>query len=227
MHKEGTGRAATRPLTTNQFIAMPTLLRLDASPRGDFSISRQLSQAAVAAWKNKHPGGKVVERDLTKTEMTFVDLDWIMGAFSQPDQLTDRHKSALAISDALIAELLEADQIVIGTPMYNFAVPAVVKAWIDHVVRAGKTFNYVANGPEGLAKGRKVVVAVASGGSYDAASGLEAYNYEIPYLRHILGFIGITDVTFVQAGGTMRVTQGQISSEEFLAPLLKQIKAVV
>ena len=118
---------------------MPTLLHLHASPRGDFSISRQLSTAAVAAWKEKHPGGKVVERDLTKTDITFVDLDWIIGASSRPDHLTDSHKSALAISDTLIAELLEADEIVIGTPMYNFAVPAVVKAWIDHVVRNGKT----------------------------------------------------------------------------------------
>jgi FMN-dependent NADH-azoreductase len=206
---------------------MPTLLHLDASPRRDFSISRRLSAAAVAAWKDKHPGGKVVERDLSTTGMTFVDLDWIIGSFSRPDQLTDNHKSALAISDMLIAELLEADEIVIGTPMYNFGVPAVMKAWIDHVVRAGKTFSYGATGPQGLAKGRKVVVAVASGGSYDTASGLESYNYVIPYLRHILGFIGITDVTFVQAGGSARVAQNQISSEEFMAPLLGQIKAAV
>ena len=206
---------------------MPTLLHLDASPRGDFSISRQLSAAAVAAWKDKHPGGKVIVRDLTKTKMTFVDLDWITGAFSAPDQLTDDHKSALAISDTLISELLEADEIVMGTPMYNFTIPAVVKAWIDHVVRAGKTFNYGSSGPEGLAKGRKMLVTVASGGSYDKASGMEAYNYETPYLRQILGFIGITDLTFVHAGGTMRVVQGQISAEEFLAPLLKQIRATV
>jgi FMN-dependent NADH-azoreductase len=120
----------------NQSTTMPTLLHLDASPRGDFSISRQLSAAAVAAWKDKHPGGKVVERDLTKTKMTFVDLDWIIGAFSTPDQLTDSHKSALAISDKLIAELLEADEIVIGTPMYNFAVPA--------SLRRGSTTSYEA-----------------------------------------------------------------------------------
>ena len=206
---------------------MPTLLHLDASPRGDYSISRQLSAAAVAAWKDKHPGGKVIVRDLTTTKMTFVDLDWITGAFSAPDQLTDDHKSALAISDTLISELLEADEIVMGTPMYNFTVPAVVKAWIDHVVRAGKTFNYGSSGPEGLAKGRKMLVTVASGGSYDKGSGMEAYNYETPYLRQILGFIGITDLTFVHAGGTMRVVQGQISAEEFLAPLLKQIRATV
>ena len=206
---------------------MPTLLHLDASPRGDYSISRQLSAAAVAAWKDKHPGGKVIVRDLTKTKMTFVDPDWIMGAFSPPDQVTDDHKNALAISDTLIAELLEADEIVMGTPMYNFTIPAVVKAWIDHVVRAGKTFSYGSAGPEGLAKGRKMLVTVASGGSYDKASGMEAYNYETPYLRQILGFIGITDLTFVHAGGTMRVVQGQISAEDFLAPWLKQVRAAV
>jgi FMN-dependent NADH-azoreductase len=206
---------------------MPTLLHLDVSPRGDFSISRQLSRAGVAAWKSKNPTGKVIERDLTKTEMTFVDLEWIMGAFSPPDQMTDQHKSALAISDTLIAELLAADEIIIGTPMYNFTVPAVLKAWIDHVVRAGKTFQYGASGPEGLAKGRKLIVAVASGGKYDKGSPTESYNHEIPYLRAILGFIGITDITFVQAGGTIAVVQGKISAEEFLAPLLEQIKAAV
>ena len=206
---------------------MSTLLHLDASPRGDYSVSRQLSTAAVKAWKTKNPTGTVVERDLAKTELTFVDMEWIVGAFSAPDQHTDGNKRALAISDELVAEVLAADEIVIGTPMYNFAIPAVLKAWIDHVVRAGKTFQYTANGVDGLAKGRKIVVAVASGGAYDEASGMAAYNYEIPYLRHILGFIGISDVTFVQAGGTMAVAQGKISAEEFLSPFVKQIEEAV
>ncbi len=159
---------------------MPTLLHINASPRGDQSVSRQLSTAAVSTWKEKNPSGKVIERDLTTTEMTFVDLNWIIGSFSTPDQQTDVHKKALAISDQLVNELLEADQIVIGTPMYNFAVPAVLKAWIDHVVRRGKTFNYTSTGPEGLANGRKVLVTIASGGTYDASSGLEALNFELP-----------------------------------------------
>jgi FMN-dependent NADH-azoreductase len=206
---------------------MPTLLHIDASPRGDFSISRQLSSAAVSLWKRRNSQGRIIERDLTKTDMTFVDLDWILGSFSAPDQQTETHKSALAISDQLIAEVLEADEIIIGTPMYNFTVPAVLKAWIDHVVRAGKTFRYTASGAEGLAKGRKVLVTVASGARYDEASGLAAYNYEVPYLRHILGFIGITDVTVVHAGGTTRVAQGQVSNNDFLAPYLKEIEAAV
>jgi FMN-dependent NADH-azoreductase len=206
---------------------MATLLHIIVSPRGHFSISRRLSTAAVDAWKDKNPRGKVIERDLTRTEMTFVDLDWISGAFSTPEQHTDNHKRALAISDELIHELLEADEIIIGTPMYNFAVPAVLKAWIDQVVRFGKTFKYGKAGREGLANGRKVVVMVASGQKYDAASGLEAYDFEIPYLRHILRFIGITDITFIQAGGTMQVAQQQVSADEFMAPLLQQIMDAV
>jgi FMN-dependent NADH-azoreductase len=206
---------------------MPTLLHLIASPRGDFSISRRLSTAAVDAWKKKNPGGKVIERDLTKTEMTFVDVDWITGAFSKPDHHTESQKSALAISDELIDELLESDEIIIGTPMYNFAIPAVLKAWIDHVVRFGKTFTYGTGGREGLAKGRKIVIVVASGQKYDGASGLGAYDYEVPYLKHIMDFIGITDVTFIQAGGTMQVAQNQISADEFVAPLLQRIAETV
>jgi FMN-dependent NADH-azoreductase len=206
---------------------MPTLLHLDASPRRDSSISRQLSSFAVSVWKRKNPGGAVIERDLTLSKMTFVDLSWISGAFSAPDQHTEDHKRALAISDELTSELLKADEIVIGTPMYNFAIPAVLKAWIDHVVRAGKTFQYTSSGPEGLAKGRKVLVTIASGATYDESSGMGASNFETPYLRHILGFVGITDVSFVHAGGAIRVAQGQVSNDNFLAPYLKQIEAVV
>jgi len=206
---------------------MSTLLHIDVSPRGDQSISRKLSSAAVNAWKKKNPTGKLIERNLAKTKLTFVDMDWIAGAFSSPDKHTEEHKKALAISDELVAELLAADEIVIGTPMYNFAIPAALKAWIDHVVRAGKTFRYTAERPEGLAKGRKVVIVIASAAAYTDGSAMKAHDYQIPYLRHIFGFIGITDVTFIQAGGTRAVTQDKASAEEFLAPLIQQAAAAV
>ena len=208
---------------------MPQLLHINVSPRGDYSISRQLSAAAVKEWKAKNPEGGILERDLTTTPLTFVDLDWIMGAFSAPEQHTEAHKKALAMSDELIAELVAADEIIIGTPMYNFAIPAALKAWIDHVVRAGKTFRYNASGVDGLlAAGRKkVVVIVASAGAYDDASGATALDHEVPYLRYILGFMGLTDVTFVRAGGTLRVVQKQISTESFLEPFLNQVAAAV
>jgi FMN-dependent NADH-azoreductase len=130
---------------------MPTLLHLSVSPRGSYSISRRLSDAAVEAWKQRNPGGRVIERDLAKTQLTFVDLDWIQGAFSPPEQHNENHKKAIALSDELVAELVAADEIILGAPMYNFAIPAALKAWIDHVVRAGKTFRYTAVGkPEGF-----------------------------------------------------------------------------
>lgn len=206
---------------------MPTILHLDSSPRGDYSISRKLSAAAVDAWRNKNADGKVIVRDLPKTEMTFVDLDWIMGAYTPPEQHHEGHKRALAISDELIAELLEADLLVLGCPMYNFAVPAVLKAWIDHVVRAGKTFQYTPDGPKGLARGKKAVVIVASAGKYDTGSPSASFDAEVPYLRQVLGFIGITDIVFVQAGGTAPVDQGKADRTTFLDPLLSQAIAAI
>lgn len=115
---------------------MPTLLHISVSPRGKDSISRRLGDAAREAWKAKNPGGRVIERDLAKTPLTFVDVDWIVGAFSPPEYHTENHKKALALSNELVSEVLEADEIILATPMYNFSIPAVLKAWIDHVVRA-------------------------------------------------------------------------------------------
>jgi FMN-dependent NADH-azoreductase len=199
---------------------MATLLHVNVSPRGSYSISRQLGNAAVQAWKEKNPGGRVIERDLAKTPLAFVDLDWIAGAFSPPEQHNDNHKRALALSDELVSEVLEADEIILATPMYNFAVPAALKAWVDHVVRAGKTFRYDATGkPQGLlaGKNKRVLAIVASGGSYGEGSGMTSMDFTVPYLRLIFGYMGISDVRFVQAGGTGAVMQGRVSPEEFLS----------
>jgi len=209
---------------------MPTLLYISVSPRGDFSLSRQLGNAAVEAWRKRNPGGRVIERDLVKTPLTFVDFDWIAGAFSPPEHRNEKHHKALALSDELVSELIDADEIILATPMYNFAVPAALKAWIDHVVRAGKTFRYDATGkPEGLLAGqkKKVLAVVASGGSYAEGSGMTALDFEVPYLRFIFGYMGIGDVRFVQAGGTGAVMQGRISAEKFLSPYLDEITAAV
>jgi FMN-dependent NADH-azoreductase len=200
---------------------MPTLLKIDVSPRGDYSISRKLTATFAAQWKQSHPGGTVIERDLTTTTLPFVDLPWIAGAYTAPEQHTPEQKAALKVSDDLIAELLSADYIVLGTPMYNFAIPAILKAWIDHIVRINKTFTA---SYEGLAKGKKVTLIVASGGVYTPGSHMESYNAETGYLKQILGFIGITDVTVILAGGTNDVVQGKITPEDFLAPLEKQVQ---
>lgn len=208
---------------------MPTLLYISTSPRGEGSISRQLGNAAVESWKVRNPEGRVIERDLARTPLTFIDFDWIAGAYSPPEHHNENHKRAIALSDELVAEILAADEIVIATPMYNFAVPAALKAWIDHVVRAGKTFRYSAAGtPEGLlaGKNKKVLAIIASGGNYKQAE-LSARDYALPYLRFIFGFMGITDVQFIQAGGTGAVSQGRMSPKDYLEPYLNQIPGAV
>ncbi|GAA3750871.1 FMN-dependent NADH-azoreductase [Terriglobus aquaticus] len=197
---------------------MASLLRIDVSPRGNASYSRRLGDTFTEAWKSAHSGGSVAERDLAVNQPTYVDIQWIQGAFSAPDQQTDAHKAALKLSDEYIAEVKAADHILITTPMYNFTVPAVLKAWIDHVVRVGVTVNYTDKGPVGQLNGKKVTVIVASAGAYVKGTPTENFNYLNPYLQHILGFIGITDVTFVNAEGGAGVQYGKISEADYLKP---------
>lgn len=206
---------------------MSTLLQIDSSPRGDYSVSRKLSAAFVEEWKSKNPGGKVIVRDLTKTSLPFVDLPWIAGAYSTPDQHTPEQQKALKVSDDLIAELFEANELVISAPMYNFSIPAILKAYIDHIVRVGKTFNVGPNGYEGLVKDRKATFLVASGGNYSAGAPAEKYNQETPYLAAIFGFIGITNTKNVVAGDTTALAQGKIQEADYLKQHLPAVKAAV
>jgi FMN-dependent NADH-azoreductase len=202
---------------------MSTLLKIDVSPRGDYSISRKLSNHFATEWQSNHVGGKIVTRDLATTKIPYVDLPWIAGAFTAPDQHTAEHKAALKISDELTDELLTADEVVISTPMYNFNLPAALKAWIDHIVRLHKTFSFGPEGLKGLAAGKKVTIIIASGSEYTAGSPLESYNLEGPYFRVIFGFIGITDLTIVHAGGTNKVAQGAVTAPVFLEPFIHEV----
>lgn len=195
---------------------MPTLLNIQSSPRGPQSISRTLSQDFVAAWQTKHPDGKVILRDLAVTNLPYVGVPWIAGVFLPADQHTPAMRQALAISDELIAELFSADEILIGTPMYNFTVPANLKAWIDHIVRPRVTHS----GPpdrKGLVSGKTCKIIIASGGTYDEGLPASASDYESGYLKRVLAFIGITDVEVVLAGGTAAVSFGSITLEECAA----------
>lgn len=192
---------------------MPSLLVIESSPRGDYSFSRSLTKTFVESWKSAHVGGTVVLRDLMKTNLPFVDLPWIAGAYTPKEQHSPEMASALKISDELIAELKAADHVVIGTSMYNFSTPANLKAYIDHIVRINETFT---SSYEGLVKDKKVTVIIASGSVYAPGSQMESYNVEGSYLKQVLGFIGITDVNVVLAGGTGAVDKGQASREDVL-----------
>ncbi len=205
---------------------MASLLKIDVSPRGDYSYSRQLGSAFLAGWTSANPDGTVVVRDLAIDPPPYLDLPWIAGAFTPPDQHTPEYTAALKPSNAIIAEVQAADHILITTPMYNFQVPAVLKAWIDHLVRVGVTVNYTESGPVGALKGKKVTVIVASAGAYPAGEPSAAYNMLTPYLKHILGFIGLTDVTFLEAGGAAGIRYGKISEEDWKKPFTEQAEAL-
>ena len=165
------------------------LLHVDSSALGAYSVSRELTAAIVAVWKRRDPQLEVVYRDLAAEPLTH----WA--------PVADADGPEAAANQALIDEFLSADVVVIGAPMYNFSVPSSLKAWIDRIVVAGKTFSYSASGPQGLAGGRKVIVASARGGFYGADSGRADYDFQEDYLRQVFGFIGITDIEFVRAEG--------------------------
>ena len=192
---------------------MSTLLVIESSPRGDHSMSRGLTKIFVEQWKKKHPGGKVVERDLMKSELPFVTMPWLGAYFTPPDQHSPDMKEILSLSDELVNELLSADDVAIGTPVYNYNVPAVLKAYIDHIVRKGKTLGM--NG-EGLVHGKKATILMASGGVYTEGSPIRDRDIATSYLRLILKVIGIEDVTVVAGGNAKAVDMGQKTRAEFL-----------
>ncbi len=173
------------------------LLRIDSSARSA-SVTRKLTGAYTDAWKTQHPGGSVIERDTCSFPLPLITDEW-SAVYGDPAKLTAAQREYLSVSDALIAELSDADTIVIGAPMYNLTVSAPLKGWIDQVVRFGKTFAYGPTGPKGLLTGKKTVVVTARGGSYTLDFAAPNFDLEEEYLRRILGFIGLIDVTFIHA----------------------------
>ena len=175
---------------------MKTLLVVNSSPRSN-SVSRRLTRRVSEEWLAKNPNGRIIERDLATGSLPFLTEEWIVATTTPADKRTAAQNETLALSDALIEELVAADPIVLGVPMHNFAVPASLKAWIDLITRAGKTFSYGDTGPKGLLSStKKVLVVVTRGGVYGEGSPAD---FQIPYLRHMLNFIGLTDVTIIEA----------------------------
>jgi len=191
---------------------MSTLLTIEVSPRYAHSTSRKLASVFTDGWRAAHPGGTVITRDLMKTDLPFVDLPWIGGAFTPPEQHSPESKAAIKISNELIAELKAADQIVIGTPMYNFSIPAVLKAYIDHIVRVGVT---VSTDNVGLLTGKKATIILATGGDFSPGSPVEGYNLASGYLRQVLGFIGFKDIEIILAGRAKAGGMGETAVEQF------------
>ncbi len=194
------------------------LLRIDSSARRS-SVTRKLTQRFVETWKEQHPSGQVIDRDLSTTTLPLINDEWIEAAHSDPSHWTAAHKQALSPSDALVAELSAADIVVIGAPMYNFSIPFPLKVWIDHIVRSGKTFSFGPEGPKGLLADKKVVVITSRAGAYGPGTPAQKADFQEPYLRFILGFIGLTDVSFIHAE-----RQGYEAGNASLAAAQQQIE---
>lgn len=164
-------------------------------------------------------------RDLNATGIPPIDAAWIAAAYTREDKLTPELRNLLSLSESLIDELKQADEYVIGVPMHNFSVPSALKLWIDQVVRANKTFSYATGKPEGILQGKKATILITSGGKYDAGTAMASWNFVEPYLRTVLAFVGVTDVTFITAGGASAVASGKVDRENFLQPLVDSIRA--
>jgi FMN-dependent NADH-azoreductase len=201
---------------------MTKLLVVETSPRGDHSISRGLTRRFVAEWRVAHSDGEVVDRDLMKTDLQFIDVPWLQAYFTPPEQHSPQMKAELRLSDELVAELLACDHLVIATQVYNYNVPAALKAWIDSIVRKGRTLGFDGGG---LVHGKKATVLMASGGVYTEGSPIRDRDIATQYLRLILKVIGITDVTVIAAGNAKSVDMGEIGRDAFLDRFDEEIKA--
>ena len=190
------------------------ILHVDASARQAGSVSRELSQHLVDALSES--GTEVTKREIGLSPLPLINETWVGANFTPEEDRTDDQKQVLELSDTLIEELEAADTLVLGVPIYNFGVPAAFKAWVDMIARARKTFKYTENGPVGLLEGKKAYVVIASGGTQ---SGSEI-DFATPYVRHVLGFVGIHDVSIIAADQLMA------TGDEKLAAAREQIEAL-
>ncbi|ARQ75453.1 MULTISPECIES: FMN-dependent NADH-azoreductase [Pseudomonas] len=176
---------------------MSNVLIIESSARQQGSFSRQLTQQFVSQWQAAHPADQVTLRDLALNPVPHLDAN-LLGGWMKPEaQRNADEQSSLQRSNELTDELLAADVLMLAAPMYNFAIPSTLKAWLDHVLRAGVTFKYTETGPQGLLTGKKAYVLTARGGLYAGSTS----DHQEPYLRQVLAFVGIHDVTFIHAEG--------------------------
>jgi FMN-dependent NADH-azoreductase len=192
---------------------MSTLLNLQVSPRGDRSISRAVARRYVEHWQKNNPDGIVITRDLNAPRIPYMDNDWIAGVYAPPEvERTPEMQRALALSAELIGELQAADVLLISTPMYNFSIPAVLKSWIDYVVRPGFTFR-LAPGWPGMLENKRARLVVVSRDIYDQGDVADQVK---PVLRKALSFMGIEDIEVVHVGGSLAVNLGKVSLDDHL-----------
>ena len=177
------------------------LLHIDSSITGDNSASRKLTQQLVTAWTAKHADTQVEYLDLVSNAPNHFTMAAMTPRTGQTEGLGAEQVAENAVSEKLVSQFLAADVVVIGAPFYNFSIPTQLKAWIDRLAQPGRTFRYTASGPEGLAKGKTVIIASSRGGVYSTTETMQALEHQESYLKVVMGFFGITDIRFVRAEG--------------------------
>jgi len=196
------------------------LLHIDSSILGAQSATRELGAAIVGNWQRQNPGAQVRYLDLAREPLSHLTGE-VLGARSAPaDQRNTELLRDVAAGERALEDFLAADVIVVGAPMYNFSIPSQLKAWIDRIAVAGKTFRYTEKGPEGLAKGKKIIIVSARGGIYSAGAPAAALDFQENYLRGVFGFLGITDIEFVRAEG---LNYGPAQREQAMTAALNAI----
>jgi FMN-dependent NADH-azoreductase len=208
---------------TERKTKMKNLLLIQSSPRGLGSFSQKIALSIVSDLEQRYPGAEVVVRDLAQNPPPHVGKAFVAGLSTGPEQRTSEQTKAMALSDLLIDELIASDVIVFAVPMHNFGPPSTLKAWIDHIARAGRTFSYSEKGPEGLLKGKRAILVLASGGVYSDGPA-KPFDFQEPYLRTILGFIGITDIDVVRVEG---VAVGATGAEKAVASAMAWSKEIL
>ena len=197
---------------------MTKVLIIDSAATGAASVSRKLTSEFAEQLRRHGLADRITSRDVGRAPIPHLD-ETTTGAIRGADAETDEARAALALSDQLVSELKEADVIVIGAPMYNFGIPSTLKAWFDHVLRAGITFRYTAQGPEGLVKGKRAIVVESRGGLYSEGPAV-ANDSQEPHLRTLLAFMGVDDVTFVRAE---KLAFGPESASEAIAEAAQKL----
>jgi len=192
---------------------MTRLLSVTSSPVGEYSKSSALVHRFVDAWKHRSPPSEIIRRDVGATPPPHIDAEMIGSYYATAGDRSDAQRTALALSNELVDELMAADVIVVGAPMHNFGISSSLKTWIDHVARVGLSFRYTENGPEGLINGKKVYVITANGGTYSVGHPAYAMDHQTPYLKTVLGFLGMDDVTFIHAFGVSGGEEGVRTAE--------------
>ena len=195
---------------------MTTILHISSSSNLHSSVTRQIGAVTIGDLKQTYLGTKIIERDLVKNPIPHISPEFLAAFSGQADA------PALALSEKLMGELFASDIVVLEVPMYNFGIPSVLKAWIDHVARAGKTFKYGENGPQGLLTGKKVILVLGRGGVYSEGP-YKVMDYQETYLRAVLGFIGLTDVQSIYIEG---VSMGEEKKAESLESATKRAHAI-